>query len=206
MREGILYDLLGRHGDNDLRDASVHALTQRYGIDTMQAARVEATALRLFEQVADAWQLEPDDGQMLRWAARLHEIGLVVSHNGYHSHGAYLLENSDIAGFSRQEQQMLAALVRSHRRNVGKSAFDALPDRLLATARRLTALLRIAVLLHRSQESDPIQQLSLQINGDTLTLCLGQDYLDTRPLLKADLLGEVTAIASLGFSLQPELH
>lgn len=205
MREGILYDILGRHGDNDLRDASVAALSQRYGIDTVQAQRVEDTALRLFEQVAEAWQLEADDAQMLGWAARLHEIGLVISHNGYHTHGAYLLEHSDIAGFSRQEQQMLAALVRGHRRKVGRHAFDALPERLLATSRRLTALLRIAVLLHRSHEADPINQLRLDVDGDTLLLALDPGFLNTRPLLHADLLGEAQGNGHLGLLLKPVL-
>lgn len=205
MREGILYDLLGRHGDNDMRDASVAALCQRYGIDTVQAARVEETVLRLFDQVAGPWQLEADDAQMLRWAARLHEIGLVISHNGYHTHGAYLLEHSDIAGFSRQEQQMLAALVRSHRRNVSRHAFEALPDRLLVTARRLSMLLRLAVLLHRSHEADPISQLELLVDEDSITLQLDPGYLSTRPLLQADLLGEAQASASLGFRFHPGL-
>ena len=205
MREGILYDLLGRHGDNDIRDASVAALCQRYGIDTVQAARVEETVLRLFDQVAGPWQLEADDAQMLRWAARLHEIGLVISHNGYHTHGAYLLEHSDIAGFSRQEQQMLAALVRSHRRNVSRHAFEALPDRLLVTARRLSMLLRLAVLLHRSHEADPINQLELLVDEDSITLQLDPGYLSTRPLLQADLLGEAQASASLGFRFHPGL-
>ena len=205
MREGILYDLLGRHGDNDMRDASVAALCQRYGIDTVQAARVEETVLRLFDQVAGPWQLEADDAQMLRWAARLHEIGLVISHNGYHTHGAYLLEHSDIAGFSRQEQQMLAALVRSHRRNVSRHAFEALPDRLLVTARRLSMLLRLAVLLHRSHEADPINQLELLVDEDSITLQLDPGYLSTRPLLQADLLGEAQASASLGFRFHPGL-
>ena len=202
MREGILYDILGRHGENDLRDASVAALMQRYGIDTVQAQCVEDTALRLFEQVAAPWQLELDDAHMLSWAARLHEIGLVISHNGYHTHGAYLLEHSDIAGFSRQEQQMLAALVRSHRRKISKHAFDALPERLLATARRLSALLRLAVLLNRAHEPDPIQHLALHVDGNALELALEASHLADRPLLQADLQGEIEQCTSLGLSLQ----
>jgi len=35
----------------------------------------------------------------LKWAARLHEIGLDVSHSGYHRNGAYLLENADMRDF-----------------------------------------------------------------------------------------------------------
>lgn len=201
MREGILYDILGRHGDNDLREASVSALMQRYGIDAVQARCVEDTALDLFAQVADHWQLETYDAQMLSWAARLHEIGLAISHNGYHTHGAYLLEHSDIAGFSRQEQQMLAALVRSHRRSIHKRAFDALPDRLLLTARRLTALLRLAVLLNRAHEPEPVTGLNLRARDDQLSLSLDSHYLDSRPLLHADLQGELGAIGGLGLSL-----
>lgn len=100
---------------------------------------------------------------------------------------------------------MLAALVRSHRRNVGRHAFDALPERLLATARRLTALLRIAVLLHRSHEADPINRLDLRAEGDTLCLELDPGFLNTRPLLHADLLGEARCNGHLGLHFKPVL-
>src|SRR3546814_5701054 len=76
---------------------------KRYGIDVDQALRVERTALHLFDQVATAWQLGPDERLMLGWAARLHEVGLVIAHSQYHVHGAYVLENSDIAGFRSEE-------------------------------------------------------------------------------------------------------
>ena len=56
---------------------------------------------------------------VLRWAARLHEIGLDVAHSGYHRHGAYLLANADMPGFPREEQQLLAVMVGSHRRKLG---------------------------------------------------------------------------------------
>jgi len=203
MREGILYDMLGRRSDKDPRDASVAALTERYGIDEIQAARVEATAMRLFEQVEDAWKLDDDAARMLCWAARLHEIGLAIAHSQYHVHGAYLLENSDISGFSRQEQQMLAAIVRTHRRNVPKTAFDALPDRLLLRAKRTAALLRLAVLLHRSHDPDPIPKLELEARGDSLRLVISKKWIDARPLLRADLLGEPEDMDGLGIAFKP---
>ncbi|HBK46891.1 MAG TPA: exopolyphosphatase [Xanthomonadaceae bacterium] len=203
MREGILYDMLGRGGVDDPRDSSVAALVQRYGIDENQAERVEATAQRLFAQVAEAWSLDVDDARMLGWAARLHELGLMIAHSQYHVHGSYILENSDIAGFSRQEQQVLAALVRTHRRNVPKSAFEALPDRLLLPARRLAALLRLSVLLHRAHESDPIPTLELTAEGNRLALILSQGWIDSRPLLRADLIGEVEGMAGLGIVFKP---
>ncbi len=201
LREGVLYDMIGRGGADDPREASIIALMQRYGVDAAQAARVQVTALDMFDQVADAWDLNADDRLMLGWAARVHEIGLAIAHSQYHVHGAYVLENSDIAGFSRQEQQFLAAMVRTHRRSVPKSAFDALPDRLLASVRRLSALLRLSVLLHRAHDVEAIPRLELHADGIDLGLRLSKRWLDARPLLRADLDGEPMDIAGLGVAV-----
>ncbi|PNS08304.1 exopolyphosphatase [Solilutibacter silvestris] len=201
MREGILYDMIGRAGGDDARDSSVNAMMQRYGVDIAQATRVERTATELFAQVHKSWKLDPDDGLILGWAARLHEIGLVIAHSQYHLHGAYVLEHSDVAGFTQQEQQMLAILVRSHRRGLPKSMFDALPARLRQTTRRLCVLLRLAVLMHRSHEGQAIPRLRLRADKNTMRLELSGRWLDERPLLRADLLGEQADIASLGFKL-----
>ncbi len=203
MREGILYDIVGRASDNDPRDESVAALTLRYGIDVAQADRVERTALDLFAQVGERWALEADDARMLGWAARLHELGLMIAHSGYHVHGSYILENSDISGFSRQEQQMLAALVRTHRRNIPKSAFEALPERLVVPARRMAALLRLAVLLNRAHEATPLPPLDLNVDETTLSLIVPQAFIDPRPLLRADLIGEADGMAGLGVQFRP---
>lgn len=203
LREGVLYDMLGRGGADDPRENSVAALVRRYGIDTVQAERVQATALALFDQVAQAWSLDADARQMLGWAARLHELGLAIAHSQYHVHGTYVLAHSDISGFSQQDQRYLAALVRTHRRGVPKSAFDALPDRLLPPARRSAALLRLAVLLNRSQESAPLPALVLAADGNDLSLRMPQRWLDNRPLLRADLLSEPDDMGGLGIRLHP---
>lgn len=202
MREGILYDMVGRGGAHDPRDASVEALMVRYAIDKKQATRVENSLMRLFDQVAKDWALDPDDRLMLARAARLHELGLVIAHSQYHVHGSYVVENSDIAGFSQQQQRVLAALIRTHRRGVPKSAFDALPDRLLSAARRSAALLRLAVLLHRSHENGEIPRLDLKADGNRLTLAVSKKWLEARPLVKADLYGEPEDMAGLGIQLE----
>ena len=98
---------------------------------------------------------------------------------------------------------MLAALVRTHRRGVPKSAFDALPDRLLLAAKRKAALLRLAVLLHRAHEPDPIPKLELTANGDALHLVIGKKWIEARPLLKADLISEPEDMAGLGVAFRP---
>jgi exopolyphosphatase/guanosine-5'-triphosphate,3'-diphosphate pyrophosphatase len=201
LREGVLHDMVGRGSGADPRDASVHALMQRYGVDAAQAARVEATAMRLFDRVERTWQLERDDRLLLSWAARLHELGLAIAHSQYHVHGAYILEHSDIAGFSQQEQRALAALVRTHRRGIPKSAFSALPDRMQLPARRTAALLRLAVLFRRSHEADAEPDMRLVADGDALSLSLPQRWLDARPLLASDLANEIRELPALGIRL-----
>jgi exopolyphosphatase/guanosine-5'-triphosphate,3'-diphosphate pyrophosphatase len=204
LREGALYDMLGRGGADDPRDASIEALMARYGIDAAQARRVEATALHLFDQVQDDWALTADDRQMLGRAARVHELGLAIAHSQYHVHGAYVLEHSDIAGFSQQEQRVLAALVRTHRRNIPKSAFESIPDRLLPGAKRTAALLRIAVLLHRSHDAEVIPRLDAGVAGNTLTLALDKRWFEQRPLLRQDLAAEPDYIVGLGVDLRAD--
>jgi exopolyphosphatase/guanosine-5'-triphosphate,3'-diphosphate pyrophosphatase len=201
MREGVLHDMLGRGGVDDPRDASIDALMQRYGIDRDQAARVEETALRLFDQVAARWSLGDDERRMLIWAARVHELGLAIAHSQYHVHGAYVLEHSDIAGFTRQEQLFLAALVRNHRRNVSNKSLEALPDRMLASARRCAALLRLAVLLHRSHEAESIPMLQAHAGANAIALSLSPSWLDDRPLLRSDLEHEPEGLAGLAIDL-----
>lgn len=202
LREGVLYDLLGRGGADDPREVSVDAAMRRYGVEAAQAARVEATALRLFDQVAKDWALDADDRRMLSRAARLHEIGLAIAHSGYHVHGAYILEHSDIAGFSQQDQRVLAALIRTHRRSIPKSAFELIPDRLLANTRHVAALLRLAVLLHRAHETDEMPVKRLRADGERLQLTLDERWLRARPLLRADLAGEPEDMLGLGVTFK----
>jgi len=201
LREGVLHDMLGRGGADDPRDASVLALMQRYGIDTVQAERVAATALQLFDRVSRDWSLDADDRLMLARAARLHELGLAIAHSQYQVHGAYVLQHSDISGFSVPEQRVLAALVRNHRRKVAKAAFEVVPDRLMPATRHLTALLRLAVLLHRSHDPAELPDLRLHADGNHLTLALPAQWLAARPLLQSDLEEEPAAFAPLGLSL-----
>ena len=94
------------------------------------------------------WQLKESWHKLcLAWAASLHELGMDISHSGYHKHGGYLLENMDMPGFSRSEQQQVATLVRAHRRKLSLDVFGDAPVDII----RLTVLLRLAVVLHRSR-------------------------------------------------------
>ena len=201
MREGVLYDMLGRVALRDPRDGSIQAMAQRYGVDAAQAARVEVTALALFDQVAEAWKLGEDERLSLAWAARVHEIGQAIAHSQHHVHGAYLIEHSDIAGFSNQEQQFLAALVRSQRRGVHKSVQAGAGGRDPLTTLRCVALLRLAVLLHRSHDPAGLAQFSAEVSERGLRLTLPTSWLVQHPLSRADLATEQELLQESGFDL-----
>jgi exopolyphosphatase/guanosine-5'-triphosphate,3'-diphosphate pyrophosphatase len=205
LREGLLHDLLGRIHHQDVRSRSVVALANRFQLDLAQAARIEDTVRQLLGQVAKDWQLHvSDDGQWLSWASQLHELGLSVAHSHYHKHGAYLVQNADLSGFSQQEQAILAVLIRSHRRKFLKSQFEALPEKWRMRAQRLAILLRLSVLLNRSRSTTPIPELKLKAGENALTVGFPKDWLENYSLTSADLEQETTYLAASGFTLQIE--
>jgi exopolyphosphatase/guanosine-5'-triphosphate,3'-diphosphate pyrophosphatase len=203
LREGVLYDLVGRIRHEDVRGRSVTALARRYHVDAGQAERVEATALHLASQVAGEWGLdEAVWHRQLAWAAQLHEVGLDISHSQYHKHGGYIVSNTDLAGFSRQEQQTLAVLVRAHRRKFPEAQFGDLPDDGIHTARRLAVLLRLAVVLHRGRSPAALPAVELRAEGDSLRLTFPPSWLEAHALLAADLEEEADYLRAAGFNLR----
>jgi len=102
---------------------------------------------QLLEQTRATWHLEEPLAHLaLKWAARLHEIGLDVSHSGYHRHGAYLLENADMPGFPREEQRLLARLSALTAASSPSRAWKKLVPPWDRSALHLIVLLRLAVL------------------------------------------------------------
>lgn len=202
LREGLLYDLAGRIRHEDVRARTVSALVKRYGLDREQAGRVERTALAFLAQVAEAWSLVDDvASDLLGWAAQLHEVGLSIAHSQYHKHGAYVLQNADLPGFSRSEQRLLAALVRAHRRRFPSGVFKELPTSWRPVIEHLAVLLRLAVLLHRSRTSDPLPPLRLEPAPHALVVGFPPRWLELHPLTSADLQQEAESLRQGGFEL-----
>ncbi len=203
MREGLLYDLLGRYTDEDARERTVRSMQERYHVDFAQAERVEATAAQFLEQVEEAWSLtDPATESILRWAARLHEIGLDVAHSGYHRHGAYLLANADMAGFPREEQKLLAIMVGSHRRKPAIEEKDELTSPWDKRAPAMTLLLRLAVLLHRGRSTVALPEIGLLPRADALEVRFPPGWLEDHPLTIADLQHEIENLKTVGFRLR----
>jgi exopolyphosphatase / guanosine-5'-triphosphate,3'-diphosphate pyrophosphatase len=202
MREGLLYDLMGRFTDEDARVRSVRAMEKRYHVDGLQADRVEATAVALLQQVESEWGLEdPLAESVLRWAARLHETGLDIAHSKYQRHSAYLLQHADMPGFPREEQSLVSALVGGHRRQL---SFESLEDLLPPWDRHaefLIVILRLAVLLHRGRSPQPLPDVTLRVKGRALSMELPQGWIKEHPLTLEDLEQERGYLKEAGFRL-----
>ena len=201
LREGVLYDLLGRHRHEDVRERTLTALAERYHVDPGQACRVERKALSLLSKVADAWGLEDSKhADLLGWAARLHEVGKGIAHNQYHKHGAYLLAHSDLAGFSRQEQHALALLIRAQKRGLpGKERLAEFDESMQML--RLCMLLRLAILYHHIRGYQEMPALKVQAGEDFLSLEFPAGWLDENPLTQADFEQEAQFWIKVGYTL-----
>ncbi len=202
MREGILWDLLGRVHDQDMRDVTVTQFQRRYQVDRRQAERVEGVAMGLLRDIAGSVH-EPMEAarHRLAWAARLHEVGISIAHSGFHKHGAYILENADMPGFSRKDQVNLAALVRASRGSLKKFILpwgDANWPLILC--------LRLAVLFGLGRRDMDLSGLRLVSRGgdkgDEWELVVPDALLQANPLTQAALEDELMDWADVAPSVR----
>lgn len=165
LRQGALYDLLDREQPGtDLRTATVNGLMHRFAVDMEHAERVAHTACALFSQAAPSGSERA--ARKLEWAARLHEIGCRISHSDYHRHGAYILDNTDAAGFAVPELHRLGVLVQGQRGKVRKIDAD-LQDSIFALQ---LVCMRIAVALCHARRDPDTAGLSLRTDRNRFLL------------------------------------
>jgi exopolyphosphatase/guanosine-5'-triphosphate,3'-diphosphate pyrophosphatase len=199
LREGVVYDLLGRLSDQDVRSRSVTAMAERYGVDRRHAGDIERSAVKMLDAAA-AWKLDRKAArQLLDWAVQLHEVGLAISHDGYHRHSEYILRNSDLFGFSMTDQKLLAALVRLHRGKLAMPVIDDLPAIWRETVVRLALVMRLSVLLHRARTPGLRVPFRFEVGARRLRLLLRPGWLNRHPLTREDLELETDYQKTVGF-------
>lgn len=202
LREGLLYDLIGRLRHEDARERTVEALVRRFNTDLSQGARVADTAAVFLGQCADEWQLDnPLHSKIVEWAARLHEIGLDISHEEFQRHGAYIVENADLPGFPRSEQAVLAFIIATQRGPIDLQLQRKLPSSWRKPALRLSIIHRLAVLLNRSRSAGDLPRIELIVSGNKIKLVFPGDWLSENPLSVADLNRERNYLESIKFQL-----
>ncbi len=162
LRHGALFDLIDRENpQTDVRTRMIDWLARHFGAEAVQGERVARTAMRLYEQAMHGPVTDDEKERSLRklqWAAQVHEIGMQISHSDYHKHGAYILENTDLQGFTVDELHRLGLLVLGHRGKLRKLE-DPIDDPVFV--QQLLAL-RLAVILCHARREPGLQGIHLQ--------------------------------------------
>ena len=175
LRMGVMWDLYLRSMQRDRREQSVTELARKFHVDPARAAAAAQQAGSLYAQLkpaADA-HIRP-----LQWSALLHETGMAVSQTGYHKHGAYLVENADLPGFTTREQKLMGRLILAQKGNLRKVAEALLePD----FAKAVLALRMAVLLMHARMEAGP-GELKLRMKN-RIDLELRRDWLASHPTL-----------------------
>ena len=199
LREGLLYDMLGRINHEDVRYRSVNDLMQRFNIDQDQAKRVRKTALHCFQQVRKDWGIAKKRKLTLGWAADLHELGMSITHDKHQLQGAHILEHADIPGFSQRRQHWLAIMVMMHRKKLIVEVLDTVSEEERQMVLYLLILLRLSVLLHRSRKDiDVLPKVVGEENSLTITCAKA---IKDQALLEADFIQEKVWLEKVGFNL-----
>ena len=200
LRQGVLYDMLGRFHHKDMRDMTVSQFMKRYHVDAAQARRVDALSFSLGEKLIKSIPgIDAESElQQLSWSARLHEIGISVAHNGYHKHSAYILANADMPGFSKKEQARLSLLVLGHRGSLSKmlGALHHPADLSLIFA------LRMASLFHRSRTDVILPVMAAEGIYGGFNLHIEPGWLNANPLTSTALKEEIREWKTLGVELK----
>lgn len=202
LREGVLYSMLPHIQDTNVRHRTINSLLLRYSIDVQQAERVAEVALHLAHQLLPSWQLEQFDGlALLRSAAMLHELGLLIEYKNHHHHGAYIINHSDLPGFTRAQQQLIVALVHNHRAEIAPEVIARQTMTSVRLTMQLTRILRIAVILSLRRQHEALPKVKTSIEQDVLKLSLPAGWLQRHPLMRAELEQEVQYQHQAGWAL-----
>jgi exopolyphosphatase/guanosine-5'-triphosphate,3'-diphosphate pyrophosphatase len=179
-------------------------LADRYHTDKEHASRIKQTIKVMLEQLTNLDFLFNNETltEFLYWAADLHEIGVDIAHSQYHKHSAYIIANGDLAGFSSQDQILLSAIVKSHRRKFSRSVFKDLPSPWDEQAPYLSIILRLAVLLRRNRHEYTLPDFEITIVKFSIGLQFPDSWLSQSPLTHADLIKEADFLKSAGFKLE----
>lgn len=200
MRQGVLYDLLGRVHHKDMRDVTVAQFMHRYHVDALQARRVGTLAYNLYRKLtAESGEPDEEGSRSIAWAAKLHEIGISVAFSGYHKHSAYIVGNADMPGFSRDEQTRLAVLVQAHRRSLDKMA-KTIEE--LEEDWDIVFSLRLAALLLRSRSDVALPPLAARRQGKKFRLAIDSAWLARNPLTVTALHDEIREWDRIGFEIK----
>ncbi|MGF1685182.1 guanosine-5'-triphosphate,3'-diphosphate diphosphatase [Photobacterium japonica] len=199
LREGMVYEMMRQMRHHDVQTRTLHSLQSRFQLDKAHADYVADTANALLAATTPTWQPEPHAANLLQACAALHEIGTMIEFKQSGDHAAYLINHSDLPGFTRAQKFLIAELLRRFREQLSNLPTQhALPT---DSATRLLRLFRLAVLLCHRRDKTQQPPFSLHVEHNELVLTLPAAWLAAHPLTHAELQQEAERQTDMGWPL-----
>lgn len=198
IREGLLYDIQNIADGLDIRFTGVKQMLERYKVDTQQVRRINIIASVFVDQLG--MKQDAEDLNLIKWSIELHEIGLMISHVNTALHSAYIIEQSDMPGFSRGLQNSIGLLVRLHRGKIKRKLIEEWPHK---TNRLLLILfiIRLSIMLARGRHKVNLKDMIVNKNDNHIEIVFPENYLKNHPLTVADLEQEKHECKKIGYQL-----
>ncbi|SUT89225.1 Ppx/GppA phosphatase [[Actinobacillus] rossii] len=204
LREGVMYGLDKNFQVMNIRQRTAEGLAEQFNIDRAQAERVCKSAVRLAQQFRD-WQaseFEEEMEEILLWAALLHEVGIVINHKNVQRHSAYILANMELPGFDKEQQRLLATLVRHHISHFNNDEIGQFARYTPQDVQTLIRLLRLAVLLNKPRQATEVcEKISLKTDRTLWQLNFENQYLTYNLLILNELRAEQKMLIEIGLDL-----
>ena len=202
LREGVLYEMSDQLAQTDIRQRSADSLATRYDVDIEQAKRVLHTTMHLYQQVRKNWDINhPELKSLLGWSALLHEVGIQINTRGVQRHSGYILQNIDLPGFGQEQQNLLATLVRFHRKKIRTGDIPEFTLLQQQQVYKLLVLLRLGILLNIKRQDDILPDIGIAVDNKNVTLTFPNDWLAQKPVFSADLEREVDYLKEIEIKL-----
>lgn len=188
LREGLLHDMQQSFHEFDIRANTITTLSERYAVDKVHAQNICDSIDALAQQVCTVWGIQQADIKLMKWAAQLHEIGLSINSSALHKHSAYIVSNTQLPGFTQDQQQVLSSLIRFYRK---KLKINEMPFFLTLSNQhffRLLMLFRLSILLNQKRQPELRPKVKLDANDHCLTVSFADPHwLTQHSLFVADL-------------------
>lgn len=194
LREGILYDLIGRRHTEDIRERSIAAISKRYGQQTGRTKLNKTSVKTLLDGLTleSGSTISQSNHQFLMWAASCSQIGLSISHSQYQNHSAYLIENSELNGFTIKERSILSAIVKNHRRKIKLGAFEqlGLNEQKVQSLIPIIFVLRLCFIVTQNGKKNNCKIIRLSAKSNQLTVTLTKKWINLHPLIYNSMIHE----------------
>ncbi|MGY3570569.1 exopolyphosphatase [Vibrio paucivorans] len=204
LREGLLYEMEDRFQRLDIRMRTTENLAAKHLVDLTHAENVARSAQLFLQQVHPTLGIRHRSQlfALLRWSALLHEVGLSISLQAFHRHSAYILKHTNMPGFNREQQQVLAILVRFQRKALKLHEMEEFSLFKKKHILGLIRILRLAIVINGQRSEAPLPNLTLSIDEESWHLsCDDSEWLNNNRLLSADLQTEQEYWRNAGWQL-----